>query len=223
MGQAKRITIDKDNTTIIEGAGKKSDLQARIAQIRKQVEETTSDYDREKLQERLAKLSGGVAVVNVGAATEAEMNEKKARVEDALNATRAAVEEGIVPGGGVACLRAIPAVAESRKKLKGEEKVGASLLAQALEIPIRTIAENSGADGAVVASEVIEKPLNVGYDANVGEYADMLKTGIIDPAKVTRIALENAVSIAGLLLTTEIMVTELKEEEEDEKIEGAVR
>ncbi|MBM4049219.1 MAG: chaperonin GroEL [Planctomycetes bacterium] len=224
MGQAKKITIDKDNTTIVEGAGKKSEIQARIAQIKKQIEETTSDYDREKLQERLAKLAGGVAVIKVGAATETEMNEKKARVEDALHATRAAVEEGVIPGGGVACIRAIPAVEKLKDRLRGDEKLGADIIAKALEIPARTIAENSGAHGAVVASEIAEKETNVGFDAATGEYVDMLKAGIIDPTKVTRSALQNAASVAGLLLTTETMVTELKEEhEEEEAIEGAVK
>ncbi|MBM4084672.1 MAG: chaperonin GroEL [Planctomycetes bacterium] len=224
MGQAKKITIDKDNTTVVEGAGKKSEIQARIAQIKKQIEETTSDYDREKLQERLAKLAGGVAVIKVGAATETEMNEKKARVEDALHATRAAVEEGVIPGGGVACIRAIPAVEKLKDRLRGDEKLGADIIAKALEIPARTIAENSGAHGAVVASEIAEKETNVGFDAATGEYVDMLKAGIIDPTKVTRSALQNAASVAGLLLTTETMVTELKEEhEEEEAIEGAVK
>ena len=225
LGQAKKISIDKDNTTIIQGAGKKSDIQDRIAQIRKQIDATTSDYDREKLQERLAKLSGGVAVVRVGGATESAMIERKARVEDALHATRAAVEEGIVPGGGVACVRAIPVVEEARGKLRGDEKSGADILMRALEAPIRQIATNSGLDGAVVAAEVKEKIGNMGYNANNGEFVDMIKAGIIDPAKVTKQALQNAASLAGLLLTTETIVTELKDDEENDAAppEGVVR
>ena len=225
LGQAKKISIDKDNTTIIQGAGKKSDIQDRIAQIRKQIDATTSDYDREKLQERLAKLSGGVAVVRVGGATESAMIERKARVEDALHATRAAVEEGIVPGGGVACVRAIPAVEEARGKLRGDEKSGADILMRALEAPLRQIAANSGLDGAVVATEVKEKSGNIGYNANDGKFVDMIKAGIIDPAKVTKQALQNAASLAGLLLTTETIVTELKDDEDKDAApaEGVVR
>jgi chaperonin GroEL len=225
LGKAGKVTVDKDNTTLIQGAGKKSAIQDRIAQIKKQVETTTSDYDREKLQERLAKLSGGVAIVRVGAATEAAMLEKKARVEDALHATRAAVEEGIVAGGGLAYLRAIPAVEAIREKLRGDEKAGVDIIARALEAPIRQIAKNSGVDGSVVASEVKEKPATVGFDANVGEYVDMIKAGIIDPTKVCKQALQNAASLAGLLLTTEAIVTEIKEEEDKEAApaEGVVR
>jgi chaperonin GroEL len=225
LGKAGKITVDKDNTTLIQGAGKKSAIQDRIAQIKKQAEATTSDYDREKLQERLAKLSGGVAIVRVGAATEAAMLEKKARVEDALHATRAAVEEGIVAGGGLAYLRAIPAVEAIREKLRGDEKAGVDIIARALEAPIRQIAKNSGVDGSVVASEVKEKPATVGFDANVGEYVDMIKAGIIDPTKVCKQALQNAASLAGLLLTTEALVTEIKEEEDKEAApaEGVVR
>jgi len=224
LGRAKKVTVDKDNTTIVEGLGKKSDIQERIRQIKKQIDTTTSDYDREKLQERLAKLSGGVAVIRVGAPTEAAMLEKKARVEDALHATRAAVEEGIVPGGGVAYLRAIPAVQEVRDKVKGDEKVGVDIILHALEAPIRQLAQNAGLDGAVVAGEVKELETNMGMDANTGKYVDMVKAGIIDPAKVCKHALQNAASLAGLLLTTETLVTELKEEEEEEAIpvEGAV-
>ncbi len=222
LGRAKRITIDKDNTTIIQGAGKKTDIQARIAQIRNQIEQTTSNYDKEKLSERLAKLTGGVAVVNVGAATEAEMNEKKARVEDALHATRAAVEEGIVPGGGVAFIRTIPALDEARKKCKGDEKIGVDIIAKVLEFPLRQIASNAGADGSVIVEEVKEQSTNVGYDANTGKYVDMFEKGIVDPAKVSRVALQNAASVAGLLLTTETMITELKEDEEEKEVEGSI-
>ncbi len=223
LGRAKRITIDKDNTTIIQGAGKKADIQARIAQIKNQIEQTTSNYDKEKLSERLAKLAGGVAIINVGAATEAEMNEKKARVEDALHATRAAVEEGIVPGGGVAFIRAIPAIDELRKKVKGDEKVGVNIIAKVLESPLRQIASNTGVDGSVVVEEVKELSTNMGYDANTGNYVDMLDKGIVDPSKVSRVALQNAASVAGLLLTTETIITELKEDEEERQIESSIR
>ncbi len=222
LGRAKRISIDKDNTTIIEGAGKRTDIQARIAQLKTQIEQTTSSYDKEKLSERLAKLSGGVAVVHVGAATEAEMNEKKARVEDALHATRAAVEEGIVPGGGVVFIRAIKALEEARKKIKGDEKVGVDIVAKALEAPLRQISSNTGVDGSVIVEEVKELPTNKGYDANSGKYVDMFEAGIVDPAKVSRVALQNAASVAGLLLTTETMITEFKEEEEEREIEGSI-
>ncbi|MGR3176854.1 MAG: chaperonin GroEL [Candidatus Anammoxibacter sp.] len=226
LGTAKRVTIDKDNTTIIEGAGKKSDIQARIAQIKKQIEQTTSDYDKEKLSERLAKLAGGVAVLNIGGATEAEINEKKARVEDALHATRAAVEEGIVPGGGVALIRAIPGLLESKKKFKGDEKIGVDVVAKALEAPLRQIAENTGVDGAVIVDEVKEKGETIGYDASTKQYVDMFQAGIIDPTKVTRVALQNASSIAGLMLTTNVMITELPESEDEDggfdAIDGSV-
>lgn len=223
LGTAKRITIDKESTTIIEGAGKKSDIQGRISQIRSQIEQTTSDYDKEKLQERLAKLTGGIAVINVGGATEAEVNEKKARVEDALNATRAAVEEGIIPGGGVAFIRTIPKVEELRKKLKGDEKIGADIIAKAIEAPLRQIVSNTGGEGSVVVEEVKEKSTNTGFDANTLEFVDMFERGIIDPTKVARTALQNAASIAGLMLTTEVMVTELKEDEESgSPVEGSV-
>lgn len=212
LGQAKRVTIDKENTTIIEGKGKGSDISGRVKQIRKQIEDTTSDYDREKLQERLAKLVGGVAVINVGAATETEMKEKKARVEDALNATRAAVEEGVVPGGGVALLRAIPAI--KKLALEGDQKVGAEIIMRALEEPIRQIAENAGAEGSIVVQKVKGEKVNFGYDANKDKYGDMISLGIIDPTKVTRTALQNAASIASLMLTTEVMITEIPEKKE---------
>ncbi|PYK46311.1 MAG: chaperonin GroEL [Verrucomicrobia bacterium] len=212
MGRAKRVTIDKENTTIVEGEGKKADIQGRVAQIRRQIEETTSDYDREKLQERLAKLAGGVAVVNVGAATETEMKEKKARVEDALHATRAAVEEGIVPGGGVAFLRAQKAL-DNVKNLEADEKIGVQIVRRAIEEPTRQLANNGGAEGALVVEEVKKRKGNEGYDVASGEYTDLVKAGIVDPTKVTRSALQNAASIAGLLLTTEALVTEIPEKE----------
>src|SRR5438046_2213965 len=208
LGRAKRVTIDKENTTIVEGEGKKADIQGRVAQIRRQIEATTSDYDREKLQERLAKLAGGVAVVNVGAATETEMKEKKARVDDALHATRAAVEEGIVAGGGVALIRAL----ESLDKVKGvndDEMTGVNIVRRALEEPLRIIAANAGAEGSIVVQRVKERKGNEGYDVATGEYTDLVKAGIVDPTKVTRSALQNAASIAGLLLTTEALVTEI--------------
>ena len=216
LGKAKRVIITKDTTTVIEGGGKKSDLKGRIDQIRQQIESTTSDYDREKLQERLAKLTGGVAVINVGGATEAEVKERKARVEDALHATRAAVEEGVVPGGGVTCLRAIEAVTAARSKARGEEKLGVDIVARALEAPLRTIAENAGIDGGVVVEQVREMKATEGFNALSGEYGDMFAMGVIDPAKVTRTALQNAASIAGLVLTTDVMVTDLADDEDDE-------
>ena len=216
LGTAKRVVIDKDTTTLVEGGGKPAALKDRIAQIRRQIEATTSDYDREKLEERLAKLVGGVAVVKVGGATEAEVKEKKARVDDAMHATRAAVEEGIVPGGGVVCLRAIAAVEAVGKKARGDEKLGVEVVARALEEPIRQIAQNAGRDGSVVAVEVLAMPRTHGFNALTGEYGDMLKMGVIDPAKVTRTALQNAASIAGLMLTTDVMVTEIPEDAEDE-------
>jgi chaperonin GroEL len=212
LGRAKRITIDKENTTIVEGEGKKADIQGRVAQIRRQIEETTSDYDGEKLQERLAKLAGGVAVVNVGAATETEMKEKKARVEDALHATRAAVEEGIVPGGGVAFLRAQKAL-DNVKNLEGDEKIGVQIVRRAIEEPTRQLADNAGKEGALVVEEVKKRKGNEGYDVAADEYTDLVKAGIVDPTKVTRSALQNAASIAGLLLTTEALVTEIPEKE----------
>jgi chaperonin GroEL len=211
LGKAKKVVLDKDNTTIVEGAGKTKEIEGRIKQIRAQIEETTSDYDREKLQERLAKLAGGVAVIKVGAATETAMKEKKARVEDALNATRAAVEEGIVPGGGVALLRASKAV--DRVKAEGDEKVGAMIVKRALEEPIRQIVENAGLEGSVIVEKVKNEMVpNRGYDADSMEYVDMMQAGIIDPAKVERVALQNAASIASLLLTTEALITDIPEE-----------
>jgi chaperonin GroEL len=212
LGRAKRITIDKENTTIVEGEGKKADIQGRVAQIRRQIEETTSDYDREKLQERLAKLAGGVAVINVGAATETEMKEKKARVEDALHATRAAVEEGIVAGGGVAFLRTQKAL-DNIKDLEPDEKVGVAIVRRAIEEPTRQLADNAGREGALVVEEVKKRKGNEGYDVAADEYTDLVKAGIVDPTKVTRTALQNAASIAGLLLTTEALVTEIPEKE----------
>jgi len=209
LGTAKRITIDKDNTTIVDGGGDRVALEGRVKQLRVQIEETTSDYDREKLQERLAKLIGGVAVINVGAATETEMKEKKDRVEDALNATRAAVEEGIVPGGGVAYLRAMKAL--DKLQLPGEEQFGVKLVRRALEEPIREIANNAGFEGSIVTRRVMEGEGNFGFNAETGEYEDLIKTGILDPTKVTRLALQNAASVAGLLLTTEAMVAEKPE------------
>ena len=209
LGKAKRVTVGKENTTIVEGAGKQSAILGRVNQIRKQIEETTSDYDREKLQERLAKLAGGVAVINIGAATETEMKEKKARVEDALHATRAAVEEGIVPGGGVALLRA--SVALDDIKLAGDEAIGADIIRRAIEEPLRTIAANGGYEGSVVVKEVLSQKGNKGFDAATGEYVDMLEKGIIDPKKVTRSALQNAASVASTVLTTESIVTDIKE------------
>jgi chaperonin GroEL len=212
LGKAKRVTVDKENTTIVEGSGNNKDIQGRVAQIRRQIEETTSDYDKEKLQERLAKLAGGVAVINVGAATETEMKEKKARVEDALHATRAAVEEGIVPGGGVALLRT-QKVLENLKHLEGDEKIGVQIVRRAIEEPTRQLADNGGAEGALVVEEVKKRKGNEGYDVSTGEYTDLVKAGIVDPTKVTRSALQNAASIAGLLLTTEALVTEIPEKE----------
>ena len=211
LGRAKSIVIDKENTTIVEGGGKSSEIQGRVNQIRRQIEETTSDYDREKLQERLAKLAGGVAVINVGAATETEMKEKKARVEDALHATRAAVEEGIVPGGGVALLRCLPAL--EALKLDGDEKIGVDIVKRAIEEPLRALAVNAGVEGSIVVQEVKKRKGNDGYNVSTGEYEDLVKAGVVDPKKVTRTALQNAASIAGLLLTTECLITELPEKE----------
>jgi chaperonin GroEL len=216
LGSAKRITVDKDTTTIIEGGGKPAAIKERIALIRRQIETTTSDYDREKLEERLAKLTGGVAVIKVGGATESEVKEKKARVEDAMHATRAAVQEGIVPGGGVVCLRAIPAVEDVMKKARGDEKLGVETVMRALQEPLRQIAENSGLDGSVVVEEVKAIPRTHGYNALTGQYDDMFKMGVIDPAKVARTALQNAASVAALMLTTDVMVTDLPEDEDEE-------
>jgi len=211
LGKAKRITVDKENTTLVEGGGKKADIQGRIGQIRKEIEETTSDYDREKLQERLAKLAGGVAVINVGAATETEMKEKKARVEDALHATRAAVEEGIVPGGGVAYIRSLAALDKLAATLDGDVKVGVSIVRRALEQPLRTLCENAGVEGSIVVEKVKKEKKTVGYNVDTEEYVDMFEAGIIDPTKVSRTALQNAASVAALLLTTEALVTEIPE------------
>ena len=224
LGTAKQVKVDKESTTIIQGSGSKEEITRRIDQLRRQIEETESEYDREKFQERLAKLSGGVALINVGAATEAAMKELKARVEDALHATRAAAEEGIVPGGGAALLKAIPTVQGVVDKLTGDERIGASIVLRAVEEPIRHIASNSGIDGGVVVDEVRNSEGPIGFNDNTGEYVDMFAAGIIDPTKVTRSALENAASIAGLMLTTEAMITNLKEEDEKgPKGEGVVR
>jgi chaperonin GroEL len=211
LGTSKRVVSDKDNTTIVDGGGNIDAIKARINEIKVQVEKTTSDYDREKLQERLAKLSGGVAVINVGAATEVEMKEKKARVEDALHATRAAVEEGIVPGGGVALLRAIPAL--EKVKLGSEQQVGVDIMRRALEAPLRQIVENAGVESAIVVQNIRDKKDDYGYDARNDEYVNMFEAGIIDPAKVARVAVENAVSIAGMVLTTEAAITDLPEDD----------
>jgi len=212
LGRAKSIVIDKENTTIVEGNGKSSEIQGRVNQIRRQIEETTSDYDREKLQERLAKLAGGVAVINVGAATETEMKEKKARVEDALHATRAAVEEGIVAGGGVALLRCLTAI-DAVKPSNDDEKIGVDIVKRAVESPLRELANNAGVEGSVVVEEVKKRKGNEGYNVASGEYEDLVKAGVVDPKKVTRTALQNAASIAGLLLTTECLITEIPEKE----------
>ncbi len=211
LGRAKRITIGKENTVIVEGEGGSDAIAGRVSQIKNQIAETTSDYDREKLQERLAKLAGGVAVINVGAATETEMKEKKARVEDALHATRAAVEEGIVPGGGVALIRAQAAVGDL--KLTGDEKTGAEIIARAIEAPLRQLAANAGVEGALIVSEVKKGKGNQGYNVATGEYVDLIKAGVVDPAKVTRSALQNAASISGLLLTTECLIADIPKEE----------
>jgi chaperonin GroEL len=212
LGRAKRITIDKDNTTIVEGKGDHKVIEGRVKEIRNQIDKTTSDYDREKLQERLAKLVGGVAVIKVGAATETEMKEKKARVEDAMHATRAAVEEGIVAGGGVALIRSANDVEDLVKTLSGDEKIGAQIVRRAIEEPLRQIVGNAGEEGAVVVGKILEnKDPNFGYNASTNEYEDLVKAGVIDPTKVTRTALQNAASIAGLMLTTEAMVSEIPE------------
>jgi chaperonin GroEL len=224
LGRAKKITVDKNNTTIVEGAGKRADIQNRIQQIRNQMDNTESDYDKEKFQERLAKLTGGVAIISVGAGTEAEMKQKKARVEDALHATRAAVEEGILPGGGVALVRCNDAVEKTRGSAKGDEKVGIDIVLHAIQAPMRQIADNCGIDGSVVVDEVREKPTNTGFDANRQEYVDMVKAGIIDPLKVVRSALANASSIAGLMLTTEALVTNLEDDDKKQRApEGVIR
>ena len=219
LGRAKSVVVDKENTTIVEGNGKSSEIQGRVNQIRRQIEETTSDYDREKLQERLAKLAGGVAVINVGAATETEMKEKKARVEDALHATRAAVEEGIVPGGGVALLRCLPAI-ESVKPDNDDERIGVEIVKRAVEYPTRALAANAGVEGSVVVQEVKKRKGNEGYNVSTGVYEDLVKAGVVDPKKVTRTALQNAASIAGLLLTTECLITEIPEKEKKAPMPG---
>jgi len=211
LGQCEKISVDKDNTTIIQGAGKTSAIKGRVEQIKKEIEKSDSEYDKEKLQERLAKLAGGVAVINVGAATETEMKEKKARVEDALHATRAAVEEGIVAGGGVALLRTIPKIDTS--KFAGDEKIGGGIIIHTLEEPLRKIAQNAGVEGIVVTHKVKEGSGAFGFDAEKEQYTDLIKAGIIDPAKVVRLAIQNASSIAGLMLTTEVLVAEIPEKE----------
>jgi chaperonin GroEL len=224
LGRAKQVTVDKDTTTLVKGAGKPAEIQNRIQQIRNQIDATESEYDKEKFQERLAKLTGGVAIISVGAGTELEMKQKKARVEDALHATRAAVEEGILPGGGVALLRCAEVVENVRSQCKGDEKVGVDIVLHALTAPMKQIADNCGIDGSVVVDEVKEKPANTGYDANAGKYVDMLKAGIIDPVKVVRSALSNAASIAGLMLTTEALVTTLdKDDKAKNRVEGSIR
>ena len=227
LGRAKKVTIDKDNTTIVEGAGKQSDIEGRVKTLRTQIEETTSDYDREKLQERLAKLVGGVAVIRVGAATETELKEKKARVEDAMHATRAAVEEGIVPGGGVALVRAAKALEKYKVHENGhgeeDEQIGVGIVRRALEEPLRQIVQNAGKEGAVVVERVrSEKNENFGFNAQTEEYEDLVKAGVIDPTKVTRSALQNAASIAGLMLTTEALVSELPEDEKSPAMPGGM-
>jgi len=225
LGRAKKVVIDKDTTTIVEGAGKKPDIKARADQIRMQIDKTTSDYDREKLQERLAKLTGGVAVIRVGGATETEVKERKDLVDDAFHATKAAVEEGVVCGGGVALIRCVEPIREAAKKAEGDERTGMNIVANALMWPTRQIAENGGMDGAVVAAQVLEGKGNFGYDARNDQFCDLVKAGIIDPAKVVRVALQNAASVAGVLLMTNVMVTELKEKDKEKpaEIPGAIR
>ncbi|MBB76138.1 MAG: chaperonin GroEL [Planctomycetaceae bacterium] len=224
LGRAKKISVDKNATTIVEGAGVRDEIDHRIDQIRAQIDQVDSEYDKEKFQERLAKLAGGVAVISVGAETESEMKQKKARVEDALHATRAAVEEGILPGGGVALLRCQEVVEKCRSSAKKDEKVGVDIVLGALDAPLRQIADNCGIDGSVIADEVNDKPLTVGYNANAGEYVDMYKAGVIDPVKVVRTALANAASISGLMLTTEALVTNFDQEDKEKRgVEGAVR
>lgn len=222
LGKAKKIIVGKDNTTIIEGAGKKKDITARCDQIRNQIEKTTSSYDKEKLAERLAKLTGGVAVIKAGAATEAEMKERKDLLDDALHATKAAAEEGVIPGGGTIYLRAIPEVENARTKAKGDEKIGFDIMVNALKAPTCQIVENGGGEGDVVVAELLEKTGNTGFDASTGEYVDMLKAGIIDPAKVARTALQNAASVSGLMLTTNVVITDLKDDDTENVVAGAV-
>ncbi len=223
LGKVRKIVIDKDTTTIIQGAGKKADIKARCDQLRNQIDKSTSDYDREKLQERLAKLTGGVAVIRVGGATEIEVKERKDLVDDAFHATKAAAEEGIVPGGGVTFLRAMGSVEKARGNVAGEEKIGFDIVLKALRAPARQIAVNSGAEGEVIVAQILEKTGAYGYDARKGEFVDLVKAGIVDPAKVARIALEGAASVAGLMLTTEVLVTDLKDEDKDKPIAHAVR
>jgi chaperonin GroEL len=224
LGRAKQVTVNKETTTLVKGAGKPAEIQNRIQQIRNQIDATESDYDKEKFQERLAKLTGGVAIISVGAGTESDMKQKKARVEDALHATRAAVEEGILPGGGVALLRCKDVVENVRSQCKGDEKIGVDIVLHALSAPMKQIADNCGIDGSVVVDEVSQKPTNTGYDANAGKYVDMVKAGIIDPVKVVRSALSNAASIAGLMLTTEALVTTLdKDDKAKNRVEGSIR
>ena len=223
MGSAKKIVVTKDTTTLIQGAGKKSDIKARCDQLRSQIEATTSDYDREKLQERLARLTGGVAVIRVGGATEIEVKERKDLVDDAFHATKAAAEEGVVPGGGVAFLRAIQAAKDARSRARGDEKAGVDILVKALRAPTRQLVTNGGGEGDVVVERILEKSGSFGFDVRTGEYVDMIKAGIIDPAKVARVALESAASVAGLMLTTAVLVTDLKKEDADKKIQHAVR
>ncbi|MBL7215395.1 MAG: chaperonin GroEL [Phycisphaerae bacterium] len=222
LGRTKKIIVGKDNTTIIEGAGKKKDITARCDQIRNQIEKTTSDYDREKLAERLAKLAGGVAVIKAGAATETEMKERKDLLDDALHATKAAAQEGVIPGGGIIFLRAIPEVTKAKAKAKGDEKIGFDIMVNALKAPTRQIVENGGGEGDVIVAELLEMTGNKGFDANTGEYVDMLKAGIIDPAKVARTALQNAASVAGLMLTTNVVITDLKDDKEENAEVGAI-
>ncbi|PKL48224.1 MAG: chaperonin GroEL [Planctomycetes bacterium HGW-Planctomycetes-1] len=224
LGKAKKIVVAKENTIIIEGSGTKKDITARCDQIRKQIEATTSDYDREKLQERLAKLTGGVAVIKAGAPTETEMKERKDLLDDALHATKAATEEGVIPGGGIIYLRAIEKVRQAATKAKGDEKIGFDIVANALKAPTKQIADNGDDDGDVIVEKLLEKSGNIGYDANSGEFVDMIEAGIIDPAKVARCALQNAASVAGLMLTTNVLITDLKEDDKDKQpIEGSVR
>ena len=213
LGKAKRITVDKENTVIVEGSGKATEIQGRVKQIRRQIQETTSDYDREKLQERLAKLAGGVAVISVGAVSEPEMKEKKARVEDALHATRAAVEEGILPGGGVALLRAASAIEKAATLLEGDEAIGASIVRRAIEAPLRKLCDNAGVEGSLVVQQVLKSKGAMGYNVATDKHEDLIKAGVVDPTKVTRTALQNAGSVAGLLLTTDCMITDIPEEE----------
>jgi chaperonin GroEL len=220
LGRAKRLVIDKENTTIVEGAGKKADIQGRIGQLKKEIEDTTSDYDSEKLQERLAKLAGGVAVINVGAATETEMKEKKARVEDALHATRAAVEEGIVPGGGVAYIRSLKALDELAATVEGDVKVGIGIVRRALEQPLRTLCQNAGVEGSLIVEEVKKAKKFTGYNVDTEQYVDMFEAGVIDPTKVARTALQNAASVAGLLLTTEALITEIPDKKKNATPQG---